>query len=252
MADKGNAPDPANDEGVDLFFGLSYRTYTSSGDRDDSNDYIIEMKADILGEVDQEPGRPQTEIHLGSLKFSIIRVGCAINDEFPLYDLFDVSQEICDLAGGLYGTGFEEFKGPIVKRFPDASPWDDILYFQNLELHPFARGQRVGLSALHRAAKDWESGCGLVVIQPHPLQYPNGERNDDTWRRLGMDDSTPDFKTSKKKLENYYKQLGFEKAGRSNYMFRCPAAPQIVVDVPRSILLSQSTIDAHARVAGTV
>ncbi len=110
----------------------------------------------------------------------------------------------------------------------------------------------MGLSALYRAAKDWESGCGLVVIQPHPLQYPNGERNDDTWRRLGLDDSTPDFKTSKKKLENYYQQLGFEKAGRSNYMFRCPADRQIEVDVPRSILLAQSTIDAQARVAGTV
>jgi GNAT superfamily N-acetyltransferase len=251
MADHKHQSNPA-DEAIDLYLGLSYRTSTSSGEREESGDYIIEMKADILGEVDLKPGMPQTEIHLGFLKFSIIRVGGAINDGFPLDCLFDVSQEICDLACGLYENGFEEFKDPIRKEFPDASPWDDILYFQSLELQPFARGQRVGLSALHRAAKDWESGCGLVVIQPHPLQYPNGERNDDTWRRLGMDDSTPDFKTSKKKLENYYKQLGFEKAGRSNYMFRCPADPQIDVDVPHSILLPQSTIDAHARLSGNV
>lgn len=248
MANHRKISNPA-DELIDLALGLSYRAYTSSGDREDSHDYIIEMSADILGEVDREPGMPRTEIHLGFLKFSIIRVGGAINDEFPLDELFDMSQEICDLAGGLYDDGFEEFKGPIRKKFPDASPWDDILYFQSLELHAFARGQRVGLSALHRAAKDWERGCCLVVIQPHPLQYPNGKRNDDTWRRLGMDNSTPDFKTSKQKLENHYKQLGFEKAGRSDYMFRCPAAPQIEADVPRSILLPQSTIDAHARLA---
>lgn len=211
MADNGNAPNPT-DENIDLDLGLSYRTYTPSGEPDDSNEYIIGMKVDILAEMDYEPGKPQKEIHLGSLKFSIIRVGCAINDGFPLYDLFDISQEICDLAGGLYGAGYEKFKGPICKKFPDASAWDDILYFQSLELHRFARGQRVGLSALYRAAKDWESGCGLVVIQPHPLQYPNGKRNDDTLLRLGMEDSTTDFKTSKKKLESYYKVSGVRNA----------------------------------------
>jgi hypothetical protein len=245
MADNEKTPN-RTDEDIDLVLGLRYRTYTSCGEPDDSNDYIITMEVDILG---HDPGNPQTEIHLGSLKFSIIRVASAITDEFPLYDLFNVSQEMSDLAGGLYGTGYEEFNDSICKKFPDASTWDDILYFQSLELHRFARGQRVGLSALYRAAKDWESGCGLVVIQPHPLQYPNGKRNDDTWRRLGMEDSTPDFKPSKKKLESYYKQLGFEKAGRSNYMFRCPASLQIAVDVPCSILLSQRTIDAHAQSA---
>lgn len=248
MANQRKITNPG-DEVMDLELGLSYRAFTSCGDREDSHDYIIEMKANILGEVETDPGKPQREVHLGILKFSIIRVAGAINDGFPLDELFDISQEIYDLAGALYGAGFEEFKGPITESFPDASPWEDVLYFQSLELHPFARGQGVGLSALHRAVKDWESGCGLVVIQPHPLQYPNGKRDDDTWRRLGMDDSTPDFKTSKKKLENYYQQLGFEKAGRSNYMLRCPAAPQIEADVPRSILLPQSTIDTHARLA---
>ncbi len=246
MANQRNLSNPA-DELVDLALGLSYRAYTSSGGREDSRDYIIEMRADILGEIEQELGKPHMEVHLGILKFSLIRVGGAINDGFPQHELFDISQEICDLAGGLYGAGFEEFKGPIARSFPDASPWEDILFFQSLELHPFARRQRVGLSALHRAAKDWESGCGLVVIQPYPLQYPNGERDDDTWRRLGMDESTPDFKTSKQKLENYYQQLGFEKAGPSNYMFRCPTESQIEVDVPHSILLPQGTIDAHTR-----
>ncbi len=45
MDDHGNKSNPA-DEVIDLALGLSYRTYTSSGDRDDSNDYIIEMTAD--------------------------------------------------------------------------------------------------------------------------------------------------------------------------------------------------------------
>jgi GNAT superfamily N-acetyltransferase len=238
----------SQDPKIELSIGLSYKAYTSSGKRREAEDYIINMKADIVGETSLEANAPNTEIHLGSFKFYIIRVGEALNDEVDLDVLFDATQEICDLSAELYEDDYMEFKKPIHNVFPEASTWDDILYFESLELHPFARGQRVGLSALHRAANDWQSGCGLVVIQPHPLQYPNGKRDDEKWAQLGMSDSTPDFPTSKKKLENYYQQLGFEKAEPSKYMFRCPALRQMETDVPSSIVLSRETIEVQSKI----
>jgi GNAT superfamily N-acetyltransferase len=239
---------PSKDPEIVVSLGLSYKTYTTSGKRNDPDDYILHMKGDIMGEITAQNNLPQTEIHLGSIKFSLIRVGEALNERMGMEGLFDVSQEICELAAELYEDDFEEFKYPIRKAFPEASTWDDILYFESLELHPFARGQRVGLSALHRAANDWQSGCALVVLQAHPLQYPNGIRDDEKWVQLGMTDSTPDFVTSKNKLQNYYKQLGFQKAGRSKYMFRCPAVVQTKVDVPSTIVLSRDTIKSCGNV----
>lgn len=245
MSNDNSASIASKDPAIDLSLGLSYRSYTACGNHQEPEDYIIEMKADIFGEID--PETPQTNIHLGTIKFSIIRVGEALNDELSLNVLFDVTHDICDLAAELYASDYQEFKEPIKKAFPEATAWDDILYFESLELHPFARGQRVGLSALHRATRDWQSGCGLVVIQPHPLQYPNGIRDDEKWVQLGMNDSTPDFPSSKQKLENYYRQIGFQKAGRSKYMFRCPAMGQIETDLPSTITLSREAILAHSR-----
>lgn len=239
---------PSKDLDIELHIGLRYKTYTPCGKQEEPEDFIINMRADIVGEIGWEADAPQTEIHLGSIKFSLIRVGEALNAEFGLDVLFDVSQEICALSAGLYEGDYEEFKAPIRRAFPDALVWDDILYVESLELYPFARGQRAGLSALHRATRDWQSGCALVVLQPHPLQYPNGIRDEEKWVQLGMSDATPDFPTSKKKLENYYKQIGFQKAGRSKYLFRSPALEQRETDLPSTILLSRETIEAQSKI----
>lgn len=238
----------SQDPDIELSLALRYKAYTSCGKQEEPEDFIINMRADIVGETAYEADVPRTEIHLGSIKFSIIRVGEALNDGMELHVLFDVSQEICDLSADLYEGDYEEFKKPIRSAFPGALTCDDILYVESLELHPFARGQRVGLSALHRATKDWQSGCALVVLQPHPLQYPNGIRDEEKWVQLGMSDSTPDFPTSKKKLENYYQQLGFQKAGRSNYLFRSPSFAQREANLPSTITLSRETVEAHSNI----
>lgn len=233
---------------IELPIVLRYKAYTSCGKQEEAGDFIINMRADIVGETAYEADVPRTEILLGCIKFSLIRVGEALNAEFGLDVLFDVSQEICDLSAELYEGDYEEFKAPIRKAFPEAFTCDDILYVESLELYSFARGQRVGLSALHRATRDWQSGCALVVLQPHPLQYPNGIRDEEKWVQLGMSDSTPDFPTSKKKLENYYQQLGFQKAGRSKYLFLSPAVAQRETDLPSTILLSRETIEAQSNI----
>lgn len=215
-------------ETIELQTILRYQMETPSGDHDDLADYLLNGRVDIIGRTLD----PVSEIRLGFMEFTLIRVSLACEDGADLFTIFDLSQDLMDVKEALYEPGYADFTDVIQEAFPESFGHEDILLFRDIEVFPFARGQRAGLSALHRVAKDWDGGCGLVVIDPRPRHPSDAEGRD-------ADEGN-------EKLLHHFRGLGFRKIGRSPYLLRSPKLQQIPVaelDVRNSVFLPKSMVD---------
>ena len=206
-----------------IYVKMLYKTSNDLGDISDWSDLHLKVHVSIVSYwCPQERGNEGKEITLGSARFTIVRVGSALNRGVRLRYLFDVSQEMYDLAAELYDLGSQEFVDSIVQQFPEMSTFGDILYLEHLGIRPFARGQNLGLSILDRILQDWDSGCSLVVMQPHPLQFAEGEKNVKELEGLNLDSFSGTFEEATQSLSNYYAKLGFEKMAGTPFLCWCP------------------------------
>ena len=238
--------DYSQDATEELYPYLSYSLTTGCGPRSESHDYLLNFRVEILAEYPPDaPTEDTREIRLGNLHATLIRSSQALNEGFSYYDLFDNSQETADLGSALYEPGFEDFIEPIRSAFSDAFSHNDILYIQWLALAPFARGQRLGISCLHRFIGDWEGDCALVAIQPKPIQFAPDIQESALWQDLSLGDLPQDREKSTAILTNHYRGLGFQSVGSLPYMLRCPVNRQLPLDemalvdsisVPRKVL----------------
>ncbi|MCF6311328.1 MAG: hypothetical protein L3J39_02650 [Verrucomicrobiales bacterium] len=216
---------------ITLYPFLGYDSTSGIGPRQESEDYLLDMKVRIQAEYDIDDDPTQTGlIDLGELRFTLIRMGSALNEGFHFHTLFDSSQSLSDLGGALYEPDFSEFVEPIRDRFSSAEPFEDLLYLRSLTVAPFARGQRLGISALHRVINDWESGCALVALQAKPLQFERGIRAESRWEKLALASLSQDGEIATAKLENHYRGLGFDSLDDIPYMLMCPKQRQMPVD----------------------
>jgi GNAT superfamily N-acetyltransferase len=158
---------------------------------------------------------------LGELGLYLIRVGNAVNDGISLRDVFDVRQETMDAGNAVYDARFRDYNAAIQKIFEDAYCSEDILLLHRLEIHPFARGQKLGLAVLIKAIEDWSSGCSLVLMKPFPLQFEVNARNSKNWESLALGDFPQKEKQAFQQLRSYYSQLGFEKIGKTEFYALC-------------------------------
>ncbi|NOX98614.1 MAG: hypothetical protein GXP30_02615 [Verrucomicrobia bacterium] len=223
-------PDSSSDK-ITLYPFLDYCCTSSVGPRLESEDYLLDMKVTIRAEYDiDDDSMPSRLIQLGELHFTLIRLGTALNEGFNFHTLFDSSQELSDFGAPLYETGLNEFVEPVREAFSSALPHEDLIYIRSLTVEPVARGQRLGISALNRAIGDWENGCALVALQPLPLQFERGIRDDLRWERLALASLSQDREIAKAKLENHFKGLGFRSVGDIPYMLLCPKERQMPLE----------------------
>jgi hypothetical protein len=183
----------------------------------DEEDFILTVNGEIYGYANDD----QRKVNLGELKMYLIQIGNALNEGMSLTVVFDTYQQTLDAGCILFNNSFNDLSPWIQRRFEDALPHEDILLLDRLTITPLARGQRLGLAILHRAIRDWSSGCSLVVMKPYPLQYEGEGRNITDMPELKLDE----FRTSKtesfRRLRAYYAQLGFERIGRSEFFVLC-------------------------------
>ena len=217
-------PSPSQEEEVYPF--LRYQCTTGTGQRQDSGGYLLNLKVRILCEFCPEGSSVSHEVQLGDIQATLIRVGRAGNEGFPLYELFDDSQEIHDLSSALFQPGYEEFVEPVQEKFPFAFPYEDLLYIRWFTLQPIVRGQRAGISALHRLMTDWETGCSLIAIEPLPMQFLPEVQDGGAWPDLQLGSFPQDRSAAAAKVENHLGGLGFQKIDPLPYMLLSPAKMQ--------------------------
>ena len=221
-------PDSPSDK-ITLYPFIECCCTSGVGPRLESDDYLLDMKVRIQAEYDVDDSMQSRLVHLGDLDFTLIRLGTALDERFDYSALFDNRQELSDLGGALYEPGFDEFTEPVREEFSSAFPYEDILYLRSLTVEPVARGQRLGISVLHRVISDWESGCSLVALQSEPLQFAAGIREGSEWERLSLASLSQNRGEANAKLENHYKGLGFRSVGDLPYMLLCPKVRQMPV-----------------------
>lgn len=226
---------------IDLSTSLRYRATTSSGNHIQGSEYVIEFDTDIVGVADD--GR---EIHLGSLKFCLLRLSLALDQNADMTGIFHSCPVLDSLAEEFYDFDFEEFTQEIADAFDETFPHEDILLIRGVEVLPFARGQRVGLSAVHRVCKDWDSGCGLMAIDIKPLQFDFDDRDDADWNKLELDRFSQDPKQAQDRLVAHFGGLGFRKVGSCPFLLRSAkliSIPVAELDVRRSILIQAELLN---------
>jgi len=170
---------------------VNYEATSCLSSNSDPEHYLVEINFKIIGLSEEE------EITLGEGHATQVRINQALEEHASLYEIFDVDQELTDTARSIFDTGFDDYHASVIKGFEDNFFPEDVLVVRRMTLSPQFRGQKIGLSVLHRIIMDLGHGCGLVVIKPYPLMGPV---------RVGCE-----------KLRKYWAQLGFERVGKSNY-----------------------------------
>jgi hypothetical protein len=145
-----------------------------------------------------------------------VHMGLAANHGESLFDVFDAhSQTMHDLYAALFDPETDYFTEAIVRQFEAMD--SDLLILDYVILNPRWRGLRLGLLAARRLVDLLGGGCGLVVSHIAPLRHEAHDllRVPKSW--LPRHVSAQDRKQAIRKLRRYFRQMGFERIGRSCY-----------------------------------
>lgn len=145
-----------------------------------------------------------------------VHMGLATNRGESLLDVFDAhSQPMCDLYATLFDPETDYFTDAIIRQFEAMDC--DLLVLDYVILNPRWRGLKLGLLAARKMVDLLGGGCGLVVSHIAPLRP-------DAYRMLRVPKAwLPGQKTRESRkqavlhLRRYFRQMGFERIGRTCY-----------------------------------
>jgi hypothetical protein len=153
---------------------------------------------------------------VGRVKAWRVHMRLAAEQGTSLLDVFDAhSQPMYDLYAALFDPETDYFSDDVIRQF---EPLDsDLLILDYVILHPRWRGLKLGQLAARKLVDLLGGGCGLVVSHIAPLRL-------DAYRMLRVPKAwLPRHKTTKGrkravvKLRRYFRQMGFERIGRTCY-----------------------------------
>jgi hypothetical protein len=145
-----------------------------------------------------------------------VHMGLAANQGESLLDIFDAhSQPMCDLYPALFDPETDYFTEAIICQFEAMDC--DLLVLDYVVLNPRWRGLKLGLLAARKMVDLLGGGCGLVVSHIAPLR-PDAYhmlRIPKSWLR--RHNTAEARKQTVFKLRRYFRQMGFERIGRTYY-----------------------------------
>ena len=188
------------------FFDLVLSTSASLHPEVEPDEFISSYNGVIRAEGDDGVLRRVGRVHAWR-----VDMGLAANQGECLLDVFDAhSQPMCDLYVALFDPETDFFSDTIVRQFDVMD--SDLLVLDHIVLHPRWRGLKLGL-LVARKMVDLLGGCGLVVSHIAPLRPDAHEmlRVPKSWL------SAEGKKQAVLTLRRYFRQMGFERIGRTCY-----------------------------------
>ena len=173
-----------------------------------AHDFISEFTGVIRAEGDGGVFSRVGKVHAWR-----INAVAAAGDGEPLFDVCDAhSGELHEVHTLLYEPGDYHYRGEIVNQFDQADL--DTLVLDYVILHPQWRGLRLGLLAARKMIDLLAGGCGLVVSHIAPLRSDAADllRVPRSWLPMSADP-----KQATVRLRRYFRQMGFERIGRTRY-----------------------------------
>lgn len=185
-------------------------------------DYLSPINIKVVGVRETHP---YNEVILGVGQAIRIRVSRADQDDEYLHSVFDSEADLLKLGTALYTADFIGYRPGVSKQFPDRFPSEDLLFIRHLTLQPEYRGQKVGLSVMHRLLLDLSDGCGFVVAKPYPIGSGNVNPGRD-------------------KLRRYWERVDFQRIARSAFWAvdaDSPVPSATELGLPTSIFLNDQS-----------
>jgi hypothetical protein len=153
---------------------------------------------------------------VGSARAWRVHIGLVANQGESLLEVFAAQkQPMRDLYAALFDPETDYFTQDIVRKFMAMDP--DLLVLDYVVLNPRWRGLKLGLLATRKMVDLLGGGCGLVVYHIAPLRWGAYRmlRIPKNW--LPRQKSFESRKHAVVKLRRYFRQMGFERIGRTGY-----------------------------------
>lgn len=160
------------------------------------------------------------KILVGGFRLTYIDIASAVDNEMPLGDIFDTSQDLTDIYEAVYEEGTWDYK-PKVNHILGKGIFtgDNILSIDRLGILPEYRGNHIGLFVLSGLIQRYSVDTSFVAIHPYPLFfYLDNSRNDFCWDGPEGEPSQANIQ----KLKAYYKKVGFKTLRGSDLMLLSP------------------------------
>jgi hypothetical protein len=155
-------------------------------------------------------------VKVGKIRAYRIHADLANSSGEFVFDVCDAhSNEMLDLYTALFNPEDEDYKPHIRDQFDGFDR--DVLVLDYILLSPKWRGLKLGLLATRKAIDLLGGGCGLVASYIAPLNPDAAEfsRVPRSWIPRHADPE--DLREARGKLRRYFRRMGFERIGRTNY-----------------------------------
>lgn len=167
----------------------------------------------------------ENEREVGALRGFILRVDLIWDHGGSIPEVCDNhSATLAEYAEALFDAESNSFSEATERVAGDIDD-PNVLIVDTAEIAVEYQGHGLGRRAVDTLVMTLGSGCGLVAIQPHPMQFgAYGKAHHESerpriaaWRaRYGVDRFVGQKVAAKKKLEAYWRRAGFTRVGRSS------------------------------------
>ena len=179
-----------------------------------------------LGELYEIDEDKQREILVGKIELKLMLLTRAINEGYPIFEVFDLEAYTFDLGEKIMDLEEGELDADIMKHYDDEILNQDICILQRIEIIESHRRKGLGKKVVKDVYSRFASSCGLFVVQAFPLQFESrsNEIGKSDWEnKLKFNTLEKDFEKAFYQLKAFYKNLGFDHIeGHDNFMFLNP------------------------------
>ena len=177
--------------------------------------YVTEFECKVLYLIDD--GEEKVIGKLSGYRFPLHGCYWGFEEEkdfihaLALFDMID--DEVAKLMCLFNKNG--RIKGKYLKKMPPKfcecyEGLPNIIFIQRISMLADYRGKKIGEALISNSIYIIGKSNDLVIVEPFPLQIFSKIENDEWDREMKYSDFGCDHKISRKKLNNYYKKLGFK------------------------------------------
>jgi GNAT superfamily N-acetyltransferase len=200
------------------FIVMRWISESSVEDTGEPHDYIYEASGTLLDVAEEQDGRLA-----GKFRTYYVDVARAINEQMPIFDVFDTYGHTVDYHEAIFGKNSPEYSDRVTKLLGDAPFAFNVLILDRLELLPPYRKKGLGLNIMTHMMSRLGIGSGLIAIKPYPLQFevkPSGNE-EKGWREdLALTRFPKQKRIATKRLCDYYGKLGFRRLSSTPFMVK--------------------------------
>jgi len=166
---------------------------------------FVTKKMGTIKAYDFERDDSDNEIHVGSVTIKNFHIGAMKNKNIDPIDVFDLESQDYEIYNNLFDS-YGELKTNIDMSFDNFGL--DICVIDNIFINPEWRGNDITRMVVDDISIQNVESCKFIVLKSFPLQHEGGQVE----KNLKLEefkDLESDAKKASKKLNKYYKDLGF-------------------------------------------